>query len=74
VVETPYGPVRVKVLQGPGSQQEEYRPEYEDCREIAEREGIPLRRVYETLSRILDSGMLGEGGAPLKMRGPTQDR
>lgn len=44
-VETSFGPVRVKV----GHIDTEKRiisPEYEDCREIAARLGIPLRKVY----------------------------
>lgn len=39
-VETPFGPVRVKVS-GHGS----FAPEYEDCREIAARTGVPLPQV-----------------------------
>jgi pyridinium-3,5-bisthiocarboxylic acid mononucleotide nickel chelatase len=45
-VETSFGPVRVKV----GHIDSEKRiisPEYEDCREIAVRKAIPLRKVYE---------------------------
>jgi uncharacterized protein (TIGR00299 family) protein len=38
-VETPYGRVRMKVTAGGAS------PEYEDCRELAEKAGVPLRRV-----------------------------
>jgi|YNPNPStandDraft_1061719.scaffolds.fasta_scaffold07769_3 uncharacterized protein (TIGR00299 family) protein len=59
-VETPYGPVRVKVVRTRGASVEEYRPEYEDCRQIALREGIPLRTVYETLNSFL----LGCGKGP----------
>jgi pyridinium-3,5-bisthiocarboxylic acid mononucleotide nickel chelatase len=39
-VETQYGPVRIKVS-GHGS----FAPEYEDCREIAQRTRTPLREV-----------------------------
>ncbi len=39
-VETPHGKVRVKVS-GSGS----FAPEYEDCREIAARTGVPLKEV-----------------------------
>jgi uncharacterized protein (TIGR00299 family) protein len=39
-VETQYGPVRIKVS-GHGS----FAPEYEDCREIAQRTGTPLPEV-----------------------------
>jgi len=45
-VETPYGPVRVKVahLQDGTTKR---APEYEDCKKAAEAHGIPLRVVYE---------------------------
>jgi len=39
-VETPYGPVRIKVS-GEGS----YAPEYEDCRALAEKTGVALKHV-----------------------------
>jgi uncharacterized protein (DUF111 family) len=39
-VETPYGPVRIKVS-GHGS----FAPEYDDCRDIATRTGTPLPQV-----------------------------
>jgi hypothetical protein len=39
-VETPFGPVKMKVS-GHGS----FAPEYEDCRAIAQRTGTPLPEV-----------------------------
>jgi uncharacterized protein (DUF111 family) len=45
-VETSFGPVRVKVSHI-DTEKMIMSPEYEDCREIAARMGIPLRRVYE---------------------------
>jgi pyridinium-3,5-bisthiocarboxylic acid mononucleotide nickel chelatase len=45
-VETSFGPVRVKVSHT-GMEKRIISPEYEDCREIAVRKGIPLREVYE---------------------------
>ncbi len=44
-VETPYGPVRVKVARW-GDGQVKAAPEYEDCRRLAEASGTPLREVY----------------------------
>ena len=45
-VETPYGPVRVKIAQlGPG--QSKAAPEYEDCRQLAQSQGVALRTVYQ---------------------------
>jgi len=45
-VETSFGPVRVKVSHI-DTEKRIISPEYEDCREIAARSGIPLRKVYE---------------------------
>lgn len=44
-VETPYGPVRVKVAWGSEGLWKA-SPEYEDCRRLAESRGIPLHEVY----------------------------
>jgi hypothetical protein len=44
-VETSFGPVRVKVSHI-DTEKRIISPEYEDCREIAVRKGIPLRKVY----------------------------
>jgi len=44
-VETPYGPIRVKIAMRP-SGEETAAPEYEDCAEAARREGVPVRVVY----------------------------
>ena len=45
LVETSFGPVRVKVSHI-DSEKRIISPEYEDCREIAARMGVPLRKVY----------------------------
>jgi uncharacterized protein (TIGR00299 family) protein len=44
-VQTPYGPIHVKVR--PGTQGEEATPEYEECRLAADRAGVPLRAVQD---------------------------
>jgi hypothetical protein len=45
-VKTPYGKVRLKT--GSWNGMEITRaPEYEDCRKLAEKTGVPLRRIYE---------------------------
>jgi uncharacterized protein (DUF111 family) len=45
-VETPFGPIRVKVaFLADGTTKR--APEYEDCRQAAEAHGVPLRVVYE---------------------------
>jgi uncharacterized protein (TIGR00299 family) protein len=45
-VDTPFGCVRVKVSRV-GHEIKNISPEYEDCKEIAAKQGIPLRKVYE---------------------------
>jgi uncharacterized protein (TIGR00299 family) protein len=45
-IETPYGPIRVKVAQLPDGTTKR-APEYEDCKQAAEAHGVPLRVVYE---------------------------
>ncbi len=46
VVETSLGPIRVKVSHI-DAEKRVLSPEYEDCREIAATQGIPLKDVYE---------------------------
>lgn len=46
---TTFGPVRVKIVEGPGGKRA--RPEYEDVRGIAQREGKPLAEVMERVER-----------------------
>jgi uncharacterized protein (TIGR00299 family) protein len=45
-VETPYGPVRVKVAKW-GTSLVKFTPEYADCRKLAEERHVPLREVYQ---------------------------
>lgn len=45
-VETPYGPVRVKIAKLDGGQVK-ITPEYEDCRRLAQEKGVPLREVFQ---------------------------
>ena len=44
-VETPYGIVRVKVTRWDETRTR-VKPEYEDCRRLAEQHNVPLREVY----------------------------
>jgi len=48
-VNTAFGPVRVKVVEGPGGRRA--RPEYDDVRGIAQREGKPLADVMLRVER-----------------------
>ncbi|HOU12136.1 MAG TPA: nickel pincer cofactor biosynthesis protein LarC [Anaerolineae bacterium] len=48
-VDTPYGPVHVKVAELPDGTTKR-APEYEDCRQLAAQHGVPLREVYRAAS------------------------
>ncbi len=52
-VETPYGPVRVKVAEL-GEDRVKTAPEYGDCRRLAETSGVPLREVYRAAEVAID--------------------
>jgi hypothetical protein len=52
-VETPYGPVRVKVAHW-GNGETKTAPEYEDCRRLAEATGAALREVYRAAERAVE--------------------
>ena len=45
-VETPYGPVRVKIARGPDGSRN-VAPEYEDCRRLAVERGVALKHVLQ---------------------------
>ena len=47
---TPYGPVRVKIARGEDGAVLSAKPEFEDCRKIAERCGVPLKEVVRAAS------------------------
>ncbi len=53
-VPTRFGPVRVKVAKTPGGKRAvKARPEYQDCKRIAEQTGLPLRVVMQEIERAL---------------------
>jgi len=60
-VSTPWGRVRVKATRHDG--REELRAEYEDCRNLAETSGRPLRTVMQEVSALLRTLA---GDAPLE--------
>lgn len=49
---TPWGEVRVKVIERPDGLVDTV-PEYEDCKRIAREHHLPLKQVYRELSRIM---------------------
>jgi len=53
-VSTRFGPVRVKVAKAPGRRSSlKVRPEYRDCKRIAEQTGLPLRTVLREVERAV---------------------
>lgn len=48
-INTPYGPLMVKVMEYGGHRR--VMPEYEACREMAEKQGIPLIEVYRLIEK-----------------------
>lgn len=54
-VDTPWGPVTVKVGYA-GGEAVQYAPEYRECAAIAEREGVPLKAVYDEVRRAYREG------------------
>ncbi len=53
-VETPHGAVRIKIATF-GDGQHRATPEYDDCRRLAEQQGVPLRDVYRAAERAADA-------------------
>jgi hypothetical protein len=60
IVETTFGPVRVKVSKT-GREITNISPEYEDCKEIAIKHGIPLKEVYEEATMAARKDTLAAG-------------
>jgi uncharacterized protein (TIGR00299 family) protein len=52
LLKTPWGKVRVK-LAGTAPDYDHITPEYDDCLRIARQKGIPLKRVYQQIYRLL---------------------
>jgi uncharacterized protein (TIGR00299 family) protein len=53
-VKTKYGECRVKIGESNGVIKS-ISPEYEDCKDIAERKDIPFRKVYDEVKKIWDN-------------------
>lgn len=58
-VETPWGPVKIKIARWPSGEVANASPEYEDCRRLAEEHGVPLKQVMQEAMRIY-AGAHGE--------------
>ena len=46
-VSTPYGRVEVKAGLGPGGRVLNAAPEYESCKSLAKKKGVPLKKIYQ---------------------------
>ena len=57
-VQTPYGKVTVKVGSMAG-QMMHFSPEYENCRQIAQKKKIPVKTVYDTALRLAENKLKG---------------
>ena len=55
-VPTPWGEARVKIALK-NDKIVNIAPEYEDCKKIAEREGIPLKKIYQVLKENINLSM-----------------
>jgi uncharacterized protein (DUF111 family) len=55
-IETPWGPVRVKVS-GSGTDGRKFKPEIDDCARIAEANAIPLRTVLAEVTRLAGTAL-----------------
>jgi uncharacterized protein (TIGR00299 family) protein len=63
-VQTPWGPVAGKLSNFAGRQR--FAPEYEDCRAIAESQGIPLPEVYRAAEyAFAEQGVKAQQGTPV---------
>ena len=51
-IETPWGPVCIKIARWPNGEVANAAPEYEDCRRLAVEHAIPLKQVMQESMRI----------------------
>ena len=51
-VQTPWGPVQIKIARWPSGEVANAAAEYEDCRALARKHSIPLKQVSEQARRI----------------------
>ena len=61
-VQTPWGVVNMKIARWPSGAIANASPEYEDCRQIAERHALPLKQVMQEVQRIYAAGDSAKAG------------
>ncbi len=58
-IDSPWGPVAIKIAQLP-DRKFKYTPEYEDCRRIAQKEGISIQEVYRRVQQLAEEVLAGK--------------
>jgi hypothetical protein len=56
-VETPWGKVHIKIAHWPSGEIANASPEYEDCRTIARKHGVPLKHVLKEAMRAYTNAL-----------------
>ena len=51
-IQTPWGPVQMKIARWPSGEVANVSPEYEDCRKLAAQHSIPLKHVMQEAARL----------------------
>jgi len=57
-VETPWGPVSIKIARWPSGEVANAAPEYEDCRALAMGHSVPLKKVMQEAMRAYSATLL----------------
>jgi len=55
-VQTPWGPVQIKIARWPSGEVANAATEYEDCRALARKHSIPLKQVMQAAMRAYSAG------------------
>ncbi len=55
-VQTPWGPVQIKIARWPSGEVANAAAEYEDCRALARKHSIPLKQVMQAAMRAFSAG------------------
>jgi pyridinium-3,5-bisthiocarboxylic acid mononucleotide nickel chelatase len=55
-VQTPWGPVQIKIARWPSGEVANAAAEYEDCRALARKHSIPLKQVMQAAMRAYSAG------------------
>jgi pyridinium-3,5-bisthiocarboxylic acid mononucleotide nickel chelatase len=55
-VQTPWGPVQIKVARWPSGEVANAAAEYEDCRALARKHSVPLKQVMQAAMRAFSAG------------------